>query len=152
MNKNHFLMVVFFMILFPVYSSELEDQLFKAIEKKDIKLIKELVIKGANVNGKDVWGSTILISASFQGDIEIVKFLIDKGADINGQDKVGWTPLIWACLYKNIEIVKYLIDRGAKLNIKDENGKTALDLVTDQGFTDIEQILKKNGAKKGSEF
>ena len=45
-----------------------------------MKLIKDLIEKGATINAKDKDGTTALMTASTKGKTEIVKMLIEKGA------------------------------------------------------------------------
>ena len=52
----------------------------------EILEIAELFIaKGADVNHKDDYGLTPLISAAFTGNIKFVKFLVEKGANLDSK-------------------------------------------------------------------
>jgi len=42
----------------------------------------------------------------------------------------------------NEKIVSVLIEKGAGNGVRDTEGKTALDIVTDKGYTAITQLLK----------
>ena len=76
--------------------AELNKQLNRAVGINDIKTVKALLDKGADVNVKDNSGSTPLIYAARNGRTEVLKALIDKGAEVNAKDINGNTPLIWA--------------------------------------------------------
>ena len=54
---------------------------------KSEKEIRDLILKGADVNIKDIDGWTALIWAAEKGHKEIVEMLLDGGADVNVQNK-----------------------------------------------------------------
>lgn len=120
-------------------------ELYKAIDKKDIPKIKELIEKGAPINTMSQKGNTALILATELGDIDFVKYLLEKGADVNQQGAIGMTALMAACSYGYIEIVILLIDKGAYVDIKDRSGDTALwYAVTKKGnFTIVKLIINQ---------
>jgi ankyrin repeat protein len=68
-------------------------ELHKAAKEGNLKLVKELVSKGADVNAKDKYGRTPLHYAAKEGHLDVVKFLVSKGADVNAKDEKGNTPL-----------------------------------------------------------
>ena len=71
--------------------AELNKQLNRAVGINDIKTVKALLDKGADVNVKDNSGSTPLIYAARNGRTEVLKALIDKGADVNLKNNYGNT-------------------------------------------------------------
>ncbi len=138
------------------FQSQLDKTLDKAKELLSItsnntynlNAIKLLIDSGANVNAKDEFGRTPLIScfSEFSGSDDyffvfsalygcrnIVKLLIDSGADVNQQDDEGKTALIYAItifdddLGYTAPIIKDLLNAGADINLKDKRGKSALD-------------------------
>ncbi|XP_028395332.1 serine/threonine-protein kinase/endoribonuclease IRE1-like [Dendronephthya gigantea] len=80
--------------------------------------IKYLVEHGADVNGKDTYGWTVLHYAVTKGTLEIVKYLVEQDADVNGKDKYGWTVLHTAVTEGTLGIVKYLVEQGADVTLK----------------------------------
>jgi ankyrin repeat protein len=58
-------------------------ELFAAIDKKHIDIVKSLLANGVDINEKDDFGWTALMWAAFKGDRETVKLLINHGADVN---------------------------------------------------------------------
>ena len=70
--------------------------LHTAAQEGDVKLVEELIAKGADVNAKDKYGETPLHSALKKAQSEMVQLLIAKGADVNAKDKYGATPLFEA--------------------------------------------------------
>lgn len=60
--------------------NNLNNSLFGAIKKGDIKIVKHLIIAGADVNAKNKDGYTPLHLPSLYGNKNIVKLLIPKKA------------------------------------------------------------------------
>jgi len=51
-----------------------------------LNMVKNLIVKGGDVNERDSDGYTPLCSASAEGHLEIAKILIEEGADIESTD------------------------------------------------------------------
>ena len=79
-----------------------------------LEVVKALLDKGADVNGKDMHGRTALMRASESGHLEVVKVLLGKGAYVNAKDKYGATALKIASKARYINVVNYLETQGAK--------------------------------------
>ena len=111
----------------------------------DLKIVKLLIEKGADVNAKDKSRGTPLSRAIFwrKSDLEVVKLLTEKGADVNAKvghlnvpslyHVIGWT--IWA---KKLEMVKLLIEKGADINSKGgQLGETPLHIASQAGHLEM---------------
>jgi|GEM_PF-928956 len=151
---------------------ELTEQLLKAVEKGQKKKVKDLLHKGADVNGRNENGMTALMLAAEKGDLKIVKLLIEEKADVNAKTKDGWTALEYAAVYgrtKTVEIllnkganigdalrlaaywghtktVKLLLDKGADVDAKTKDGRTALLSASSMGNAEIVKLLLDKGA------
>ena len=76
--------------------SQLNTALLKyAKVKESLELLRGLIIKGANVNCKDIVGRTPLMIASAAGFYRAVELFIKKGADVNYVDSIGNTALLY---------------------------------------------------------
>ncbi|GMT50043.1 MAG: hypothetical protein IEMM0008_1582 [bacterium] len=95
---------------------DLNKNLFKAVEKGNIKKVAALIKKGANVNAKDDWRRSSLYTASGMGHLAIVKLLIQKGADVNLKNEFDGTALHEACSEGHSNIVNVLLKKGADVN------------------------------------
>lgn len=100
------------------------------------KDVQSLIRAGIDVNARDDWGQTALISVARWGkgrpQPELVKTLIQTGVDVNAlDDLVGDTALISLAMWGegrqiSPEVVKILIQAGVDVNVKDNYGHDAL--------------------------
>ncbi len=127
--------LIFIMITINILA-DINDELFEAVKKNNLRQVKELVNKGANINTKKDNGATLLMYAE---NIEIAKYLAEKGIDINAKRNNGTTALST----ENIVKLEYLLQKGINVNEQDETGTTALGWSTN---TEKIKILVKYGA------
>jgi ankyrin repeat protein len=121
--------------------------LFEATKKGDIEQVKMLISEGANINGKDQNGQSVLNFAVGDGHKDMVALLIEKGADINGRGQYDAAPLHNAAWDGHKEIAELLIDKGADVNIlQGESRWTPLHSAADQSKVDVAELLVANGA------
>jgi ankyrin repeat protein len=94
-----------------------------------------LILSGALVNAKDIYGDTVLHIAAMSGaEIEIFSRLSGyAGVDINERNKNGNTPLALAVEYKNAPVISFLVQRGGDIFAADVDGKTPLIKALDSG-------------------
>jgi ankyrin repeat protein len=104
-----------------------------------------LLMKGIDVESRDIYKCTPLIHAAGGGHIEIVETLLNHGAYIEGNGDKGYTPLYSACEEGHLPVLNLLINRGAKIEGKDE-GHTSLYAACLEGYLHIVNLLIDNGA------
>jgi ankyrin repeat protein len=131
-------------------TSDLDSALIQAVKDENIPLLKEFLVKGADVNTKGMFESTPLIIASKLGNVECVQILLANGAYINAQCFRKCSSLMWAADGGHTEVVNILIKNGAAPNTEDFNGWTALMKAVYRGHTEIVRTLVKNGANVNS--
>lgn len=91
--------------------------LFEAVRLKNIKIVKLLLSKGANINIESApYITTPLMEAAKTGQIDMINLLLDLGADANKEPYRGRTALSYAVLNNHLEVVKLLLDRGVDIN------------------------------------
>jgi len=94
-------------------------ELMEAIWNKNVKLVRELIERGANVNrGQQAYGKlrdTPLCYAAEWSSVEVVRELIKAGANVNAYSHAT-TPLHYAAKRKSLELVSELIKAGADVN------------------------------------
>src|SRR5436309_2813459 len=79
----------------------------------DLPKIKDVLEKGANVNGGADPYFSALYQAASEGKNDAVKLLIHAGANVNQIEGAGNTALIAAVFYGHKETVKILLENGA---------------------------------------
>ena len=97
-----------------------------ALSQKCIKIAKELIEDGVDVNSytySDTSTRPIHTAALSGADVD---FLIDAGADVTVTRVLDITPLHWAATADNVKNINRLIDAGADVNCPDYHGKSPL--------------------------
>lgn len=114
--------------------------------------VVQLLLKaGAKVN-PDAGRDSPLAAAAVFGKIDVVRILLAAGADPNHVDNCNETPLMSAVMSKNAEVVQALLAARPNINAKSMDERTALDRAEKLKLPDIINILKRAGAKRGSEL
>lgn len=88
--------------------------LSNAAAQGDLDLVQQLLDAGEDVNDRDAWGHTPLMSASWAGHRDMVKLLLKRGAEVNASTRRDWTALRFAKKLGHPEIVDLLKGAGAK--------------------------------------
>ena len=126
--------------------------LIEAVAKNDVKQVKLLLDKGADVNTKNKDGVTVLMMASVEGQVDVVKLLLDKGADVNAKNKDGVTALVVAIARGNVDAMRLILDKGADVNAKNKDGATPLVVAIVQGNVDAVRLLLEKGAEINAKY
>lgn len=90
----------------------------------DLPRLRDVLDRGAPVNGRDSRGNTPLMLSAVYGDTASVKLLIQRGADVNATNLAGATPLLRAA--HNHDSVRLLVEHGAEVNARSGLGNTPL--------------------------
>jgi ankyrin repeat protein len=111
------------------------------------KLVKELLIKGADPNLVDRIEWAPLEAAAATGTIEVVQKLIDSGATVSGTSDSKYTPLQVAIANDQLPAVKLLHKHGADVNQTKALGITALIFAVGKNSQESVDLLLNLGAK-----
>lgn len=122
--------------------------LARAVSNDDIAAARDLIIKGAKVNGKDENYNKItpLFLAVENGNIEMVTMLLTYGAKINARDRGRQTPLMRLDEDATPELVELLLRHGAKVDLVDDEGNTAIMIAACQVKSEVLKALIDAGA------
>lgn len=118
-----------------------------AVHNGDIRMVKLLLEKGANVHFMNRQRHTPLHLASQKGYIDIMNILIEHGANLNAHDLEDCSPLSLAILYGHEEAAKLLIRKGTRLNHEESCGYTVIHRAVWNNMTGIAKALLDAGAK-----
>jgi hypothetical protein len=121
----------------------------KAVQKKDMRAVTDLLARGADSNVTNIVGRPVLVEAAKRGYPEIVRALLKNGADPNARGEDGSTALLRAVGAGHVETVKALVAGGADVNAAVERGlekgMTPLMLAAVE-HAEIVQVLLEKGA------
>jgi ankyrin repeat protein len=133
-------------------SSDLQDDLYDAIRRGNIRDVEVLLKAGAAVNDVPPEHWTPLMLAVELERVAIARLLLDSGADVNRAVGGGWTPLhnavdISLCGHPvpgddPTELIRLLLGRGASVSAEDDQGRTPLDLAAAYNSATIYNLLR----------
>ncbi|KAK6054962.1 ankyrin repeat protein [Cooperia oncophora] len=95
---------------------------------------------------------TALMEAAMDGHLEVARILIQAGAPVNLTSESYESPLTLSCCggHAELHVVKILLENGAQVNATtDETMETALTVAACGGFTEVLDVLVKNGGDLG---
>lgn len=127
---------------------EYSTPLTKAVGSDDLEEAKELLINGADPNGKDENYDKItpLFLAVENGNVEMVEMLLNFGAKVNARDRSKQTPLMRLDDDATPELVELLIRHGAKVDAVDKEGSSALIMAAASANAGVLKALIDAGA------
>lgn len=120
--------------------------LMEAVGYGNHEMVRVLLSAGAEVDAKNRFGRTALMTIGEKTSAEIVWTLVSAGAAVHHRDNRRNTPLLVAAMLGNASVVQAMLDAGAKVNAKNENGKTALMLAAVEGHLEVVRVLLAAGA------
>lgn len=155
MNKNFFVLFVIIAIGLAIFfivryrRKDIHKTLYKAAKRGNLKKVKALIAKGADINCKNKNERTPLYIASDKGKIQVVEYLLslkDKDGKlrvvVDSVDKDGETALHVAADEGYLPIVRFLIEVGdADINKQDKDLDTPLHKSADEGYLNIVRYL-----------
>ncbi len=120
-----------------------DDALFGAAKSRNMKLLRELIAEGANVNHKNFNGETALHIAASLGNLQMVQYLVSQGANIHVRTGTQWMPIHHAMRFDRPRVANYLIAHKASLHHKTIDGFTALDFAKKSKNPHIQAIARR---------
>lgn len=131
----------------------LDSMLYDAVLKGDFENVRRFINMGANVNGVDSNGNTIIYRMALQKKLTMdqlngINYLLIKGANPNKSNYNGYTPLT-AHLSSNLfnkDLVDRLIKYNTEINSPDFEGDTPLHFAVMNSNIEAVTYLLENGA------
>lgn len=125
-----------------------------AVASKHKELVRSLVHRKVNVEGKNKYGYRPLHVAAAEGDVAMVKILVEEGnAKVNIKTNQHFivretkTPLFIALEKGQYEIARYLVEKGADVNaLNDSQNSTALTQACRNDHLPMVRFLLEHGA------
>ena len=125
--------------------SGLRDRLAEAIERGDIAAVRRSIRAGAPTNARRYGdgGMTPLSTAVFHGRMDIAKFLVkDLKVSVSYHNRDGNTPLHLAAFLCREDMIEFLLENGASLTKKNQRGEAAVDTVSGQWSSGLQQFYE----------
>jgi uncharacterized protein len=124
-------------------------------QRRDLTWMTFFISKGANVNARNVRGTTPLQIAASLGFQEGVELLLGRQARIDEPNAAGETPLITSVHRRDLATVRLLLKAGANPDRADNSGRSARDYALLEGrtspiVTEIEHSTKTKAQRAGA--
>lgn len=120
--------------------------LWTAASVGEVESLKELLLRGEEVNQQNRGGWTPLHFAAYIGHGRALSFLADSGAELERGDGEGRSALMLAASCGNDAILRILLQRRANLEARDRHGWTALFFAVSSNHINAAKELLKAGA------
>jgi hypothetical protein len=127
---------------------QLDTALHRAAARDDLKALRRLLHRGADMNPRNIHGWTPLHVAAHANSVKCATALLDSGAEIEPQTYMdSATPLHVAAANGHTDAVAILLDRGAAVNATVSSGATPLDIARRYGYPDTARALRTAGGE-----
>lgn len=119
---------------------KLGQDLFLAIDHRDLPVVKSLIEKGADPNARNGLEFTPLYIAAASHQLDVMEALLKAGAQVDADSSYG-TALTFACGTGHVAGAKLLIGLGADVNVPRTDGVTPLMMAANVGSAEIVSAL-----------
>lgn len=118
-----------------------------AIKRGDVEVVRDLLLRGIDVDAKDRYGQTGLMLAAHAGHRQLVETLVAHRANLNVTAKYGLTALMLSIMAGQEDIARLLAKAGADLSLRGTGApgfanQTAADLAAARGLRELAVELK----------
>lgn len=120
--------------------------LTEACMKGHVKIVRMLVVNGADLEWLGVEQMTPLMWAAREGHADVVRLLLAAGANKEARDYEDWTPLVHACRYGKLEAARVLLEAGADVHVRVDEDWTPLRKAIEGNWEKVVALLLEHGA------
>jgi uncharacterized protein len=118
-----------------------------AVNAGDLAAMKRLARDGEDVDRKDRFGQTALMTAARHGRMEIVEWLIARGAELDHTAKYHLSALMLAVINAHSDVARLLVNAGADTSITGSgapgfSARNAADLAEERGDHRLAEFIR----------
>lgn len=124
---------------------KLGQDLFLAIDHRDLNGVKSLIEQGADPNARNGLEFTPLYIAAASHQLDVMQALLQAGAQVDADSSYG-TALTFACGTGHVAGANLLISLGADVNMPRTDGVTPLMMAANAGSAEIVSALLEKHA------
>jgi ankyrin repeat protein len=131
-----------------------ETPLYKAVDSKFHRAIKQLLEAGADVRIPNDYKYTPFMSAVRWGDVVSAEMLLEAGSPTEGVEKALVSFFGFITMpeeEKSENMVRFALKHRFDINLQDEKGRTPLYRALEEGYQAVATLLLDNGATIGKE-
>ena len=96
-----------------IAEDDYDTALQRAVQEKQGRLIRDLLLAGADPNARSPQGNPLIVEVTHQNSMTLVQRFLDAGADINAKGQEDITPLHRAMWDRHYKMSQMLIKAGA---------------------------------------
>jgi len=122
---------------------ELSVALFYAAHIGDMRSVRDLVERGANVNYLNGDRETPMHAAAGHGHLQVMQYLQSQRAYLHPRTIQNWTPLHHAVRFGHRHIANFLLSNGAEINVRTRTGQTVFDMAKGTRDVPMQNLLRR---------
>jgi ankyrin repeat protein len=134
------ILILSLVTLLPVLAAT-DSALVTAAKDGDLRAVRALIAKRANVNEQGRDGGSALLWAVYHSDLEMTKALLAAGARPDTPNQYGVTPLLQASRTGDAPLIDLLLKSGARPSLAHPDGETPLMAASRTGRLDAVRLL-----------
>ncbi|XP_069104424.1 ankyrin repeat and SOCS box protein 10-like [Argopecten irradians] len=122
-------------------------RLYHAVEENNMKTLRLLLVKGADVHYKYFDDKSLLHICCEKDRLECAKLLMEFGANVQASDEWNMTPLMYCMVRHFVDIAKELLSRDSHaVHSQDRFGKSVIHCATESGSVELLKLVLSHGA------
>jgi ankyrin repeat protein len=115
--------------------------LVTAAGRGDVRVIRDLLARGADANDRDARGRTAVTAAAYAGSPDVVRLLVDAGADVDLQDETRANAFLAVGETGSVAVLDEVLRGNPDVTRTNRFGGTALIPAADRGHVDMVRAL-----------